>query len=191
MASLDDLFADLFSEDEDRAEAAACELAKFCKSVQLTLRSLLQSPIVDQRWWAIRVLAQMTKPPGAWLIDALNDPAYEVREAAALSLTAHPSENAIPRLILALKDTDGMVGTLAMNALTIIGKPAIPALLDAYQGAQPRVMIQIMRTLAEIRDHRAISLMLKATDDDSAMVNYWAKEGLERLGLNMVYINPE
>ena len=33
--------------------------------------------------------------------------------------------------------------------------------------------------------------MLKATEEDSAMVNYWAKEGLERLGLNMVYIKPE
>jgi HEAT repeat protein len=88
-------------------------------------------------------------------------------------------------------DTEGMLGTLAMNALTEIGKSATPALLEAYQIAQPKAQIQIMRTLAEIRDQRAISLMLKATEEDSAMVNYWAKEGLERLGLNMVYIKPE
>ena len=191
MASLDDLFADLISEDEDRAEAASCELAEFGESVQLTLKSLLQSPIVDQRWWAIRVLAQMTEPPEIWMVGALDDPAYEVREAAALALTSHPSDNAIPGLIRALNDLEGLVGILAMKALTVIGKPAIPALLAAYQGAQPKVMIQIMRSLAEIHDHRAIPLMLKAADDDSAMVNYWAKEGLEKLGLNMVYINPE
>ncbi len=56
---------------------------------------------------------------------------------------------------------------------------------------RPQARIQIMRSLAEIRDHRAIPLMLKATEEDSAMLNYWAKEGLERLGLNMVYIKPE
>ncbi len=133
----------------------------------------------------------MSQPPLNWLIDALDDPSCEVREAAALALTAHPSQDAVPGLIRALGDTEGMLGTLAMNALTEIGEPAIPALLDAYQNAQPKAQIQIMRTLAEIRDHRAISLMLKATEDDSAMVNYWAKEGLERLGLNMVYIKPE
>jgi HEAT repeat protein len=133
----------------------------------------------------------MREPPLNWLIDALDDLSGEVREAAALAITAHPSEDAVPGLIRAFSDTEGLLGTLAMNALTEIGKPAIPALLEAYQNARPKVRILIMRALAEIRDQRAISLMLKATDEDSAVLNYWAKEGLERLGLNMVYIKPE
>jgi len=27
-------------------------------------------------------------------------------------------------------------------------------------------------------------------DEESALLQYWASEGLERLGLNMVYIKP-
>ena len=191
MASLNDLVADLISEDENRAEAAACELAGYGETALSTLEILLNSSIVDQRWWAVRTLAQMRQPPLNWLIDALSDPSCEVREAAALALTAHPSENAVPGLVHALGDTEGMLGALAMNALTEIGKPALPALLEAYQYAQTKAQIQIIRTLAEIRDKRAISLMLKATEEDSAVVSYWAREGLERLGLNMVYIKPE
>jgi len=191
MASLDDLVAGLISEDENRAEAAACELAELGETALSSLERLLNSSIVDRRWWAVRTLAQMRQPPLNWLIDALNDQSFEVREAAALALTTHPSENAIPGLVHALGDTEGMLGELAMNALTEIGKPTIPALLEAYRSAHTKAQVQIIRTLAEIRDHRAIPLMLKATEEDSAIVNYWAKEGLERLGLNMVYIKPE
>ena len=54
-----------------------------------------------------------------------------------------------------------------------------------------RIGIQIMRTLAEIRDPRAIAAMLKATESDSAVMSYWAAAGLEALGLNMVYLKPE
>jgi HEAT repeat protein len=191
MVAMDYLFADLLSENESRAEAAACELALFGENVLSTLETLLQSSIVDRRWWAIRTLAQMKEPPSNWLINALDDPSTEVREAAALALTAHPTETAIPGLIRALSDPEDMLVSLAANALIEIGKPAIPALLEAYKNAQVKTQIQIMHSLAEIPDHRSISLMLKATDDDSALVNYWAKEGLERLGLNMIYIKPE
>jgi HEAT repeat protein len=191
MTSLDNLTADLISEDEARAENAACELSKLGESILPSMEALLRSSIVDQRWWAIRTLAQMPETPVNWLINALDDPANEVREAAALALITHPSQSAVPSLVRELMDADEVLGTLAVNALTAIGKPSIPMLLDAFQNASPRARIQIMRTLAEIRDHRAISLMLKATEQDSAMLNYWAQEGLERLGLNMVYITPE
>jgi hypothetical protein len=32
---------------------------------------------------------------------------------------------------------------------------------------------------------------MNAIEEESAMLRYWAEEGLERLGLNMVYIKPE
>jgi HEAT repeat protein len=191
VSSLDDLLADLISENEFRAEVAASELAQLGETAFPRLESILQSSVPDQRWWAVRTLAQMVKPPLDWLIQALDDPSNEVREAAALALTSHPTEKAVSGLVRVLSDADEMLGTLAANALTRIGKSAVPELLEAYQHAQPQARIQIMRALAEIRDQRTISLMLKATDDDSAMLNYWAKEGLERLGLNMVYIKLE
>jgi HEAT repeat protein len=192
VSSLEYLLADLRSENEARAEAAAAELAQLGEEAIKPLESLLQSSVVDQRWWAVRTLAQMQEPPLEWLILSLGDPSDEVREAAALALVLHPTEKAIPSLIGVLSDANaGMLGTLTANALTTIGKAAVPGLLEAYENARPQARIQIMRCLAEIRDHRAISLMLKATEDDSAMLSYWAKEGLEGLGLNMVYIKPD
>jgi len=45
--------------------------------------------------------------------------------------------------------------------------------------------------LAEIADHSAIPALMSALEDDSVMVQHWAEEGLERLGLDMVYLKPE
>jgi hypothetical protein len=33
--------------------------------------------------------------------------------------------------------------------------------------------------------------MMKAMDQESAALQYWAREGLEALGLDMVYMKPE
>ena len=133
----------------------------------------------------------MTKPRLEWLVQALDDESAEVRGAAALALTAHPDPSVTPALAGILDDDDSMVRTLAVYALIAIGKPAVPILLETFQSSRSRGRIQHMRALAEIQDHRAIPLMMKSMDEDSAMLHYWAQEGLERLGLNMVYIKPE
>jgi HEAT repeat protein len=114
-----------------------------------------------------------------------------VRAAAALGLSTHPVEAAAPALAALLNDPDSIVGILAVNALIAIGKPAVPVLLDAYSQLDQRGRIHCMRALADIRDHRAIRLMMTAIEEESAMLRFWAEQGLERLGLNMVYIKPE
>ena len=191
MSKLDDLLAELTSGDESRAEASASELAQLGDSALAPLQSLLDSSDADQRWWAVRTLAQIPDVDAGLFLVKLNDSSVEVRQAAALALAAHPLEEAAPLLVRALNDADSMVGTLSANALIAIGKPVVPILLDAIESASQSVRIHLMRALAEIRDHRAIPVMMKAMDPDSAMLNYWANEGLERLGLNMVYIKPE
>jgi HEAT repeat protein len=185
------LLADLTSGDEARAEAAALELAEVGDAGLPALEPLLRSADVDRRWWAVRTLGQMQTPPSGWLIEALSDNSSEVRAAAALALSTHPAEDAAPALVQALQDEDSIVAILAVNAIVAIGQPAVPALLDAYPNSTPRGRIQSMRALAELQDHRAIPLMLKATEQESAMLYHWAEQGLERLGLNMVYIKPE
>lgn len=191
MSSQNEQLAELTGGDEDRAEATASELARMGEKAFPTLERLRGSSVADHRWWAIRILAQMEAPPVDWIIKGLGDSSEDVREAAALALMAHPSEKAIPTLIKVLKESGGMLGTLAAKALAAIGKSSIPDLLEAYQNATSQTRIQIMRAFAEIRDPRAIPVMLKATEEDSSILNYWAQEGLERLGLNMVYIKPE
>ena len=114
-----------------------------------------------------------------------------MRQAAALGLCSHPDETAIRPLIQALNDDDSMASDLARNALVVIGKIAIPSLLEIPDNASQRARINALRAVAEIGDYSAIPTLMAALESDSVMMQHWAEEGLERLGLNMVYLNPE
>jgi len=191
MSELDKLLADLSSGDEARAEGAVPGLVELGEAACSPLRDLLNSTDSDHRWWALRTLAQAAQPQTKWLLPLLNDSIAEVRQAAALGICSHPDETAIRPLIQALSDTDSIVSGLACTALVVIGKPAVPALLEIPKDASQAARINAMRALAEIEDHRAIPALMAALDDDSVMIQHWAEEGLERLGLNMVYLKPE
>jgi len=145
---------------------------------------------VDHRWWAVRALAESPHTRTEDLIPLLRDSATEVRAGAALALCSHPGEDAVPALIKALEDADSLTAGLAGNALAAIGGPSVPALLEVMKDAPANIRIIALRALAEIKDHRAIKTMMDALSDESAIVQYWAKEGLDRLGLNMVYGKP-
>ena len=191
MPDLDTLLADLTSGDETRAENAVPGFVELGQNAFPALRDLLNSKDADQRWWALRTLAQSPQAQAEWLLPLLNDSAPEVRQAAALGLCNHPDETAIASLIRALSDEDTMVSTLAGNALVVIGKAAIPALLAIPKDAAQRARINALRAVAEIGDYSAIPVLMAALDEDSVMLQHWAEEGLERLGLNMVYLKPE
>jgi len=195
VSSLQNLLNDLISGDEARAERAVSPLIDLGEEAIPALLDLTKSSDADQRWWGLRVLAQSPSPSGTsrqagWLVPFLNDPAPEVRQCAALGLAARPDEAAIQPLIRALSDEDSMVGGLAVNALVKIGSAAVPSLIEAVKSAPQLARIHALRALAEIRDHRAIQVMMQVMGEDSALLQHWAKEGLERLGLNMVYIKP-
>ena len=188
MLSVDQLLEELMSGDEARAENAAFQLAQLGGSVFPALDALLESSDADHRWWAVRTLAQMSEVDENSFIEALNDVSSEVRQAAALALAAHPAEEAAPALVRALNDEDAMVQTLAANALCTIGKPVVPIIMEEFPQASPSVRIHMKRVLAEVRDPRAIPIMMKAMDDDSAILHHWCEIGLQQLGLDMVYL---
>ena len=191
MSVLDQLLADLTSGDETRAENAVPGLVELGEAALPALRDLLKSADADQRWWALRTLAQSPQARTEWLLPLLDDPAPEVRQAAALGLCHQPDETATRPLVRALSDEDTMVSDLARNALVIIGKPAVPSLLDVPRDAPHRARINALRALAEIGEYAAIPTFMAALEEDSALLHHWAEEGLERLGLNMVYLKPE
>jgi HEAT repeat protein len=195
VSSLPDLLNALISGDETRAEQSVSLLVGLGEEAIPALLDLIRSSDADHRWWGLRVLAQLPSPSGTsrqagWLVPFLNDPAPEVRQCAALGLAARPDENAIQPLIRALSDKDSMVGNLAANALARIGGAAVDSLIQVVKSAPQTARIQALRALAEIRDHRAIPVMMEVMGEESALLQHWAKEGLERLGLNMVYIKP-
>ena len=190
MSSLQTLLNDLTSGNETRAETAVPELIELRDEAVPALLELTRSPEADHRWWALRVLAQAPHAQAEWLIPFLKDPAREVRQCAALGLAIKPDGQAVESLVEALRDEDSMVSSLAVNALVKIGKAAVPALIDVVKHAPQSARIQALRALAEIRDHRAIPVMMKVMEEDSVLLQHWAKEGLDRLGLDMVYLKP-
>jgi len=191
ISALNGLLADLTSGDEARAEAAVPEIVALGEEAFPSLHTLLESNDSDIRWWAVRTLSQNLTPPTEWLLQALKDPAPEVRQCAALGLCSHPKDESIPLLIAALADDDTMVSNLATNALVAIGAEAVPLLLESLKTSPQAARINAMRALADIRDYRAVQAMMSALEEDSMLMQHWAEEGLERLGLNMVYLNPD
>lgn len=207
VASLQDLLSDLTSGSETRAEKAVPGLIELGEEAIPALLDLTRSSEVDHRWWGLRVLAQSpseTSRQTEWLVPFLKDPAREVRQCAALGLAIKPDESATQPLVQALSDEDSMVSSLAVNALVKIGKAAVPALIEVVKrrpdgssvahrvegSASQSARIHALRALAEIKDHRAIPVMMKVMEEDSALLQHWAKEGLDRLGLDMVYMKP-
>ncbi len=192
MTTLEKLLTDLASGDEERAESAVAPLVELGQDAIPALLNLTRSPDTDSRWWALRTLAQSPLCRTEWLVPFLmNDPAPEIRQCAALGLAGKADESATQPLVDALSDADGMVGSLAATALVNIGSAAVPALIETVKNGTRSARILALRALAEIKDHRAIPIMMKVMEEGSSLLQYWAKEGLDRLGLEMVYIKPE
>jgi len=191
VSALRSLLRDLTSGDEARAEKAVPALIELGEEAIPALLDLTNSADVDARWWALRTLAQSPLARTVWLVPFLNDPAPEVRQCAALGLANKPDESATSPLVQALSDEDTLVGNLAVKALVNIGKPAVPSLIEKVKSGSQSARILALRALVEIRDPRAIPVMMQVMDEGSALLQHWAKEGLERLGLDMVYMKPE
>lgn len=190
MTLLERLLGDLAGGDEARAEAALPQLVDLGEPAVAGLKDLTRSTDPDIRWWAVRGLASLPHAPAEWLVPFLNDPAPEVRQCAALGLAGKPHEGAVDSLVRALNDDDSMTASLAANALIKAGSAAVPSLIEAVKHGAASQRIHALRALSEMRDHRAIPVMMNVMQEDSALLQHWAQEGLERLGLDMVYIKP-
>ena len=152
---------------------------------------LLDDESADKRWWAVRALAEFDAPKvGESLSQALTDPDQSVRQCAAVALRHHPTPDAIILLIEALNNEDRLYARLSGDALTAIGKPAIPALTQALQSVHPSVRVEATRALALMELPEPIPILFDASEDPSTMVRHWIDEGLNRLGLGMVLFEP-
>jgi HEAT repeat protein len=204
---LEDILNDLTSGDDSLAETAVQNLAQLPGEEQLAaiavLSERLASVEVDQRWWAARALAELPfSLTHNLLMEALEDPDPSVRQCAALGLRAQikrtPGWNPEPgtleairlRLFEGLKDPDPLAARLAADALAAIGEPVVAQLLELLNNSDQAVRLLLVRSLAEIGDQRAIPAFLAALDEDSLLMEYWANEGLEKMGVGMRYFFP-
>lgn len=191
-----DKFSDLLDElncgEDERAEEALSHLALWGAEAVGPLRERLLNPAAEVRWWAVRALAEVQdeRVPGL-LVTALADPDKGVRWCAGLALRAHPSAVAIPALVDMLSDEDALTRRLAGDALVAIGKESVPQLMESMLSGAHLTRLEAVRALAKIGDERSIPLLFEALDDSSALVEHWASEGLEKMGVGMVFYKPE
>jgi len=196
MGLLSDFLAELTSGDDERAEAAVekiVALGENCADDPIdVLQELLSSPDSEIRWWGVRALASIRDPRIlSILIEALADEVATVRQCAALGLRLHPTPQAIAGLIDCLSDEDHLVVDLSADALAEIGEQAVPALITVVENGNPKARLEAVHSLAIIGDKRAIPVLYGVLDEGSALMEYRAAEGLERMGVGMVFYKPE
>lgn len=191
MTDLQKLIEDLTSGDETRAETAALQIAIFNDEALEILAPLLDSPNPDIRWWVIRALVEIENPAvPALLATKLNDEALEIRQCAALALRKQPHIPAIPQLIKELSSQDSLMARLAGDALLSIGQSSVLPLIEILKNGKQQARIEAARTLALIEDQRAIPALYSVLNEDSAILEYWANDGLNRMGVGMVIVKP-
>ncbi len=198
--SLSPLLDALARGDDEAAESAVADLLQKGAASPEIFLPLLESPDPEARWWALRALGEVPHPRAfAALLEALRAPEPEIRQCAALGLLHHArrgleeeaASQAVAALVPLLEGRDRLLASLARDALASVGARAVPALLETLQEGTPAARLEAMRALARIGDQRALPAMFAAlTEDDTALLQHWAEEGLEKMGVGMVFFKP-
>lgn len=197
MQPLNLLLLELIGGDDQRAEAAALALGEHGEQALSIIGPLLHSASPDLRWWAVRALAELPSGVAApRLAQSLADTDLEVRRCAALGLSRCLDSQAVPALADALRSPDSLLARLAGNALSAArGSAAAPVaaevLLRLLDDPSQRVRLEAVRALALLGETSTIPRLFAALDEDSALLEYWANEGLERMGVGMAFFSPQ
>ena len=184
MAVLDELF----SGDDERAQAAASQATADCLPA---LRAALAGNDPDRRWWAVAALAHVPDERATELLSgAASDPDPDLRAAAIHALGYRAAPESVAPLVRALSEPSDYVARLAADALIRIGRPAVPDLIEALMNdPHPRVRAGAARALAFSADPAAIPALFGALEDESLLVQHWVDEGLDKLGVGQVYFS--
>lgn len=191
MTDLQHAIGELSSGDEKRAEVAAQELIAFGEVAVIQLQQMYAHAEADLRWWVLRAAAEIpSEESKTLLIAGLADEDAGVRCCAALGLRHQPTPEAIPGLIKRLSNSNNLLARLAADALISIGKMAVPELIAVMENGSQSARLEAVRALAHIGDQRSIPTLFSALNEESAIIEYWANEGLEKMGVGMVFFKP-
>jgi len=195
---LDELIQVLVSGGDDAREATALALGRFGPAAAKPLIGLLAAVDPDSRWWAARALAEVGGEEGGQaLTGALSDVEPDVRACAALALGrigerggGQVAQSALDALAARLADESAFVAGIAADALSMIGEPAVGALIRMLADPHPHARLLAVRALGRTRAPEAVSPLCGALEDPSYLVCYQAQDALEALGVGMVYFSP-
>lgn len=124
------------------------------------------------------------------LIEFVNAEDEETRAAAIYALRTRSTADAVTALIAILSNPDSFLARTACDSLIYIGKTATPKLIEAFNDKNIQTRGLVARALAHIKDESSIPALFNALNDDSMMVQYWADEALERMGVGQIYFKP-
>jgi HEAT repeat protein len=198
---------DAISAGDDEQTERVCRAFASQPGVLPALRPLLGDPNADRRWWAVRSLALIGgQEAERLLVERLEDEDEATRCAAALALGELRAEHAIPHLLAALCDSSGWMRDSAADALSMIGEPAMPALVDAMADRRDPIRVRATRALCRIvgpalkgktlneyepKFYPALTALYTALNDPNRLVRTNAFDTLNGLGLfEQVYIAP-
>jgi HEAT repeat protein len=116
------------------------------------------------------------------LIEALRDPVPTIRLQAAKALGRVGDPPAVPALLSALRGADEQLGSQIFSALVQLGSAAVPALIETSATSSAWMRWHCMRALGEIRDRRALPILVKALSDSDHSVAWMGAKGLARFG---------
>lgn len=124
------------------------------------------------------------------LIQFLNSEDEETRAAAIYALRTRTTADAVTALIAVLSNPDSFLARTACDSLIHIGTAATPKLIEALKDQNIQTRGLAARALAHIKDQSSIPALFNALNDESMMVQYWADEALERMGVGQIYFKP-
>ncbi|MBN1317115.1 MAG: HEAT repeat domain-containing protein [Anaerolineales bacterium] len=190
------VFDRLNNGDEAQKEEAALELINAADSDAGTIISelgaVLENGDEDARWWAARALAGIYHPQAArLLLAALSDPDEDIRVCAIMGLGEHKGGGAVDQLLNLMRESSEYVARHIGDALSKIGEEAAPGLIAALEDERIIVRVQAARSLVRIESQQAIPALIKALDDPEPIVEHYAWEALQRMGVGVtVFFRP-
>jgi Uri superfamily endonuclease len=189
--TLDEWRLALVEGDEERRETASLAAGRFGAEAVPLLAALLAGDDADARWWAARALAEVgtddALPP---LMDALLDVEPDVRACAALALGRIGHGEAASALAACLGDESVFVASVAADALSMMGEPAVDALVGMLADENPYARLLAVRALGRIKSERAMGPLFGLLEDSSYLVRHYARETLEASGAGLVFLAP-
>lgn len=147
----------------------------------------LQSPDEDVR---LQTLLDLDPPSSSEeigaLVNMLSDKSWRVRKAVVRVLTQTNVSIVVPLLIQSLSVGNPGIQNVrfhnsAIECLTVIGSPAIPALTLALKDEEKNVRIAAANVLGAIRHHDACDALIATLDDQNVNVRYAVVEALSKI----------
>jgi len=120
------------------------------------------------------------------LLEALRDsvPAVRLQAAKALGRVGNPS--AVPALLSTLQGADEEMSSQIFSSLVRLGQAAVPALIEGSTSGSAWMRWHCIRALADIRDRRALPILVRALSDSDHSIAWMGAKGLVQFGIQGV-----